>query len=74
MEDEEHQLLADRIEVSRSSFRNSNITLCVATGIAMILVIMSYLLILRDELARRNPFVLQSRLENYNRMLDRIHG
>ena len=69
MEDAEQRLLISRVLESRKSYRNATITLAVATAIAMTLVVLSYWLILRDEIGRRNGLRLQNRLENYNRLL-----
>jgi PAS domain S-box-containing protein len=69
MDGEERALLIERTADASASYRKALITFGVATASAIGLVMLSYLLIRRDESLRRAATLEQNRLANYNQLL-----
>jgi PAS domain S-box-containing protein len=79
MDADEERLLAQRDVAAKNSYRKALATFGVATAAAIALVVLSYLLIRRDEAIRRAAAKEQNRLANYNQLLiestgDGIYG
>ena len=79
MDAEEAHLLTERDVVAKGSYHKALATFAVATAAAIGLVVLSYLLIRRDEALRRAAAKEQNRLANYNQLLiestgDGIYG
>ena len=66
---EEQLLLHDRIDASKTSLAKALATFILATAAAVVLVVLAYLLIRRDENLRTRSLKEQNRLANYNRLL-----
>jgi PAS domain S-box-containing protein len=66
---EEQTLLHDRIDASKASLIKALATFIIATAAAVVLVVLAYLLIRRDENLRTRSLKEQNRLANYNRLL-----
>jgi PAS domain S-box-containing protein len=65
----EQLLLNQRIDASKSTYRNSLISFAIATLAAVTLVILAYILIRRDEGLRTRALEGHNRLAQYNRLL-----
>jgi PAS domain S-box-containing protein len=79
MDDEESRLLNERAIIANNSYHKVLATFGVATAAAITLVVLSYLLIRRDEVLRLAAAKEQNRLANYNQLLiestgDGIYG
>jgi PAS domain S-box-containing protein len=79
MDDEESRLLNERAILATNSYHKVLATFGVATAAAITLVVLSYLLIRRDEALRLAAAKEQNRLANYNQLLiestgDGIYG
>ena len=66
---QEQGLLGERIEESRASYVKALATFIIATAAAVVLVLLAYFLIRRDEKLRTRSLKEQNRLANYNRLL-----
>jgi len=76
---DERRLLIERESYSKASYRKTIVTVSLASVIAILMVLMAYLLILRDQRHRERNSREQARLLNYNRLVlestgDGIYG